>query len=385
MVDSGGVGAARTLTSDEFRNVIGHFATGVTVITAAHGDQRFGTTASAVSSLSLEPPMVLICINKDSSTGQAIAAAGAFAINVLTEDQGALAEHFARKGGDKWSAVEAIDGSGGQPLLADALAHLECRVVEEVTGGTHTVFLSAVTSATAREGAPLAYFRGKFGRLEMAHDHQVYQGIRERVLTGDIGPHQALTPSALAEQYQVPAGALYHALGKLVSDGLLERRPSGEFAAKPLAVRTIEDALDARAMIELAVVERVIERLSATELAQLRRAAEDSLAVAPDGDVRDLEECVRAGNAFHETLVGLAGSEALLSAYRRLALPGMMVRALQGYTMTHADASWGRDHLELAEALETKDLRRSKAIVASHLQRIGEQQAATVRAAGARP
>src|SRR4051812_8204517 len=93
------------LSPEEFRDVIGHFASGVTVITVRQGDTSVGTTASAVCSLSLEPPMVLICMNRTSSTGQAVADVGEFAVNILSEDQAALAQRFATKASDKFNGV----------------------------------------------------------------------------------------------------------------------------------------------------------------------------------------------------------------------------------------------------------------------------------------
>lgn len=160
--------ATRSLSSEEFREVIGHFASGVTVITAVSGDQRAGTTASAVCSLSMDPPMVLVCMNRSSETGMIIDRSRSFAINILCEDQEELASHFARKAPDKFASVAATTGDFGQPLLDAALAHLECAVTECVTAGTHTVFLAEVRSATAHPGTPLAYFRGKFGRLDFS-------------------------------------------------------------------------------------------------------------------------------------------------------------------------------------------------------------------------
>jgi flavin reductase (DIM6/NTAB) family NADH-FMN oxidoreductase RutF len=162
----------RRLTPDEFRNVIGHFASGVTVITTTVDGKPYGTTASAVTSLSLEPPMVLIAMNQSSSTGQAIAAQGTFAINILGEDHGEIAVRFARKGDDKFDGIELAQGQHAGPLLADALAHVECRVTEQVVAGTHVVFIAEALVATARPGAPLAYFRGQFGRLELGRDAQ---------------------------------------------------------------------------------------------------------------------------------------------------------------------------------------------------------------------
>lgn len=159
--------APRELGSEEFRNVIGHFASGVTVITTTVDGTPFGTTASAVTSLSLEPPMVLIAMNQSSETGRAIATQGTFAINILGEGHGEIAVRFARKGGEKFAGVELAEGTYAGPLLADALAHVECRVTEQVVAGTHVVFIAQALVASARPGAPLAYFRGQFGRLEL--------------------------------------------------------------------------------------------------------------------------------------------------------------------------------------------------------------------------
>jgi flavin reductase (DIM6/NTAB) family NADH-FMN oxidoreductase RutF len=157
----------RRLTPDEFREVISHFATGVTIVTAVHEARPFGTTASAVTSLSLEPPMLLICMNKESETGRAVAASERFAVNILGEGQEDLAQRFARKGGDKFDSVPLIDGQWGEPLIEDALATLECRVVEQTVGGTHVVFFGEVEAASSRGGAPLAYYRGQFGKLQL--------------------------------------------------------------------------------------------------------------------------------------------------------------------------------------------------------------------------
>src|SRR3954451_1841206 len=161
---------ARSLTSDEFREVISHFASGVTVITALHDGRPYGTTASAVASLSLEPPMLLVCMNKQSETGRAVAQSKRFGVNILGANQVDLAERFAQKGGDKFAGVPIAPGQWGEPLFEEALATLECRVAEETAGGTHYVFLAEVESGAARGGTPLAYFKGEFGRLELTRD-----------------------------------------------------------------------------------------------------------------------------------------------------------------------------------------------------------------------
>ncbi len=137
-----------TAVQDEvFRDVIGRFASGVTVITTAVDGTDFGTTASAVSSLSMDPPMILICLNRTSDTQAAVLRSGVFAVNILREDQGEVAYRFAKKGTDKFGGVSVRRGGTGVPLVEGALAHLECEVDETVAGGTHTVFLARVRQA----------------------------------------------------------------------------------------------------------------------------------------------------------------------------------------------------------------------------------------------
>ncbi|HEY7076109.1 MAG TPA: flavin reductase family protein [Solirubrobacteraceae bacterium] len=149
-----------------FREVVGHFATGVAVVTARRDGVDHGLTASAVASLSLEPPMLLVCLNRASVTHGALWAAGAYGVNVLTDAQAAIAIRFAgRDRQTKFAGLQVHYGPLGQPLLTDTLARLECRVTETVSGGTHTVFLGRVAHAEAAAGAPLTYFRGRFGRF----------------------------------------------------------------------------------------------------------------------------------------------------------------------------------------------------------------------------
>jgi flavin reductase (DIM6/NTAB) family NADH-FMN oxidoreductase RutF len=159
---------ARSLTPDEFREVISHFASGVTVVTTLHDERAYGTTASAVASLSLDPPMLLVCMNKQSETGRAVAASGHFAVNILGAEHADLAERFARKGGDKFEGVATTPGLWGEPLFDEGVATLECRVSEQTAAATHYVFFAEVVSATARGGEPLAYFKGRFGRLDLS-------------------------------------------------------------------------------------------------------------------------------------------------------------------------------------------------------------------------
>jgi 4-nitrophenol 2-monooxygenase / 4-nitrocatechol 4-monooxygenase, reductase component len=164
------------IDSEVFRHVIGHLPSGVAVVTTRDGGRRFGMTASAVTSLSLQPPMLLVCINRQAPTCAAVSGAGVFGVNILGENDGALARWFAAPREDKFDGIATEETRSGLPMLRTALARLECRVTERVQGGTHTVFLAEVEGAEAGGGAPLAYFRGRFGRVDLAGDDEQATG-----------------------------------------------------------------------------------------------------------------------------------------------------------------------------------------------------------------
>jgi flavin reductase (DIM6/NTAB) family NADH-FMN oxidoreductase RutF len=143
---------------------MGSFATGVSVVTTlAPGEPPHGFTASAVSSLSLEPRLVLVCINNLSITLSAIRTVGAFAINIMANEQQAIAQRFAARTGDKFQGVAWESGTLGMPLIAGSLAHAECRLVATHPSGDHTIMVGEVVAAAARDAAPLLYFRGSYG------------------------------------------------------------------------------------------------------------------------------------------------------------------------------------------------------------------------------
>jgi flavin reductase (DIM6/NTAB) family NADH-FMN oxidoreductase RutF len=162
----------------------------VTIITARDGGTDFGVTANAVTSVSLEPPTLLVCLNHASRTQTAVSRSKAFAVNILSEDQGELAVRFATTAPDKFGGVTQRRGNLGSPLLDGALAHVECWVMEEVSAGTHAVYLAAVHRAESFEGAPLAYFRGRFGRLELEQEVPGGADILDPTLTQHF--HDAL-------------------------------------------------------------------------------------------------------------------------------------------------------------------------------------------------
>ena len=158
-------------TVDEiaFREAIAHFATGVTVVTTTYHGRPAGMTASAVCSLSVDPVLLLVCIDNRLATHEAIDASRRFAVNVLGEGDEALARRFARRAEDKFDGVPLIEDSD-PPLLAQAIASFVCDVDERVPGGDHSIFVGRVLTCTASPGCrPLLYFRSSFGALRDPH------------------------------------------------------------------------------------------------------------------------------------------------------------------------------------------------------------------------
>lgn len=155
------------ISPDEFRHVLSHFASGVTVVTTWDADgSPTGLTASAFTSVSLEPPLILICVDHKAQSYPALRANGRFAVNILAAEHEAVSRRFAVTSADKFDAVAYRPGPLGLPLLPEALAHLECRTVHVYPGGDHTIFVGEVEGARAREGEPLLYFRGDYTRLD---------------------------------------------------------------------------------------------------------------------------------------------------------------------------------------------------------------------------
>ncbi len=149
--------------AEEFRHVLSHFASGVTVVTTWDEDQRpTGLTVSAFASVSLDPPLVLVCVEQRAHCYPALRAHGRFAVNVLAAEHEAVSRRFALSEPEKFQAHAYRAGPLGLPLLPGALAHLECRTVHAYPGGDHTIFVGEVESASARPGEPLLYFRGGY-------------------------------------------------------------------------------------------------------------------------------------------------------------------------------------------------------------------------------
>jgi flavin reductase (DIM6/NTAB) family NADH-FMN oxidoreductase RutF len=167
---SSGPGKSGTgVSAAEFRDAMGQFATGVTVVTSVDADgQPVGTTANAVTSLSVDPPLVIVCFDLGSVTLQAIRGHGAFVVNVLAAPQQHLSRNFARRGlAAAWDGIQHRRGLTGSPRLEDVLAVLECTVEHVLPGGDHEIIVGRVrhVETSANPNGPLVFFRGTYASL----------------------------------------------------------------------------------------------------------------------------------------------------------------------------------------------------------------------------
>jgi len=157
-------------SADDFRRVMGQFATGVTVVTTRLGDELHGMTANAVAALSLEPLLVLVCVDKAADSHDILARSGTFAVNILSHEQAELSTRFADKDTEVAHRLDEVPhrfAATGSPILEGCLAYLDCRVVAQYPGGDHTIFVGQVEDAGAVEdGAPLIFHRGRYLRLD---------------------------------------------------------------------------------------------------------------------------------------------------------------------------------------------------------------------------
>ena len=157
----------KTVDPLEFRRVMGHFPTGVSVITTVHEDKLHGMTANSLTSVSLDPMLVLACLACGARTALAIQKAGHFAVNILAEDQLEISQRFARPNQDHFEGLEVIRGHRGLPLIPDALAYLVCSVDDVVKAGDHDIVLGRVEDcqASSNGAPPLVFFKGTYARL----------------------------------------------------------------------------------------------------------------------------------------------------------------------------------------------------------------------------
>jgi flavin reductase (DIM6/NTAB) family NADH-FMN oxidoreductase RutF len=166
MSSEGPSGHMAPVTSEEFRRACGRFATGVTIATVLDPQESpHGLTVSSFTSLSLNPPLILICLGHDVTIIDIFRASRYFGINVLAENQRELSERFARKNGDRFNGLDWLRGETGVPLLLGMVASIECVAVQRFTSGDHDIFVGEMVNASVADGEPLIHFASQYRRL----------------------------------------------------------------------------------------------------------------------------------------------------------------------------------------------------------------------------
>ncbi|HXJ32844.1 MAG TPA: flavin reductase family protein [Candidatus Eisenbacteria bacterium] len=154
------------LDPKDLRRVMGHFATGVTIVTTRGADGTpYGLTANAFTSLSLDPPLCLVCVDRKAESFAHFYDSKVFTVNILTREQEDLSNRFAKSGGDKFTGVATAPGHHGAPLIAGALATIECRITATHDSGDHVIHIGHVEHVQVNGGDPLLFFQGRYRRL----------------------------------------------------------------------------------------------------------------------------------------------------------------------------------------------------------------------------
>ncbi len=156
-----------SISKEEFRHALGKFASGVTVVTTKDDSGKlFGITVSAFCSVSLEPPLILVCIEKSAGSHHAFEQSNAFVVNILSENQTHLSNHFASHADDKFAEIKFRRGIENLPVLENVLVNLECRLTNSHDEGDHTIYVGQVETATISEEKPLVYWHGDYRQIK---------------------------------------------------------------------------------------------------------------------------------------------------------------------------------------------------------------------------
>jgi DNA-binding GntR family transcriptional regulator len=241
--------------------------------------------------------------------------------------------------------------------------------------------LCDVTRAVAREGgAPLTYFRGQFGRFEVEQDRAIYGELRSRILSRSISLDDSLDVSALAKELDTLPGTVYHAVTKLVADGLLARHPERGYVVKPVTPESSEQAFDARCAMELGVAVSTVGRVPQDRVAALRTLMEETAPLVSAGHFVDVEAYTRHNDAFHNAIIGMADNPTLTDTYRRLGVGGLMVSLLpEG---SEAGQEIIDDHRAIVEAYERGSVEEALQAITRHNENAKKTTRRAIVAAG---
>jgi flavin reductase (DIM6/NTAB) family NADH-FMN oxidoreductase RutF/DNA-binding GntR family transcriptional regulator len=342
-----------TIDERHFRRIVGYLASGVTIITTADGENRFGMTASSVTSLSADPALMLVCLNNAGPTAAAVARSGRYCVNILGEQNGGLAKRFAVPSEDKFQGVAVKTGLLGVPRLDEALAHIECQVADRLIRGTHSIFVGRVVAATARDGRPLTYFRGGFGRFALAEEDAAYRNARDLVLRRSYAAGDTVDIDVLAEALGVETASAIYALTRLEADGLVRREVDRGYVVTAFDTHTSDATFDARLIIELGVIEQVVGSLDQFQISQLRQRFEAMTQFLREDLFVDFDAYLEANYRFHETIIELAGNPLLTARFAELAIKQVMARSFG--TTPETSQQFLEVQRRIVEAIEVGD------------------------------
>ena len=236
-----------------------------------------------------------------------------------------------------------------------------------------------IVSASAGEGSPLAYFRGRFGRIELIQDAEAYRRLRDLILTRQVSADERLDVERLAGQLKTSPSAVQYALTRLVTENLVIRGDRGH-VVKPLDVATSDGVHDARKAIELGVVEMTVGHLGQGQLSELRRLAQATVDVLGLVDPDSIAAYALANQEFHRFLVAIAGVDALSAVYEQLSIADLISRALR--TQDEIEGLLAREHLDLVQAYERADLDGVRDVIIRHTAHAKQTQQRGIERAG---
>jgi flavin reductase (DIM6/NTAB) family NADH-FMN oxidoreductase RutF len=147
------------------RQIMSRFATGVTLLTTRSGDRVWGMTANAVLSLSLDPPLILVAVDRRNQMHRLLTDGRCFSLTMLTAEQEELSRRFATPGPKDFGALNLTSAVTGAPILADGLAFVDCRLLHVIPGGDHDIFIGEAVAGAAHDGEPLIFYSGRYARL----------------------------------------------------------------------------------------------------------------------------------------------------------------------------------------------------------------------------
>ncbi len=346
---------AETVTFDtgHFRRVLGHFATGVAIITAAGPTGPAGMVVSSFTSVSLEPPLVAFLPDKSSTSWPSIEAAGSFCVNVLSAGQEEVCRQFARKGVDKYAGISWRPAPSGAPVLEGVMAWIDCDLVQTFESGDHYIAIGQVRQLDAVEGVPLVFFQGAYAQLDESPASASSDAPEESLLTpgtvtlAELARLTGTDTAALAEYARSTDGLVDEIVGGYVRsfhdlcldierhstsarDGIRDLVDAAfdSMAANRVAIMILQHErpyLAARADFKyLTALEREIDR---AWLSTLRRGVESGelrAQIEPETTYRFIQDIMFATARWYSSSTVSSDVLRHVRAYRELLLAGLL-------------------------------------------------------------